>query len=52
MTRFEGNVPTSGTEGKRLMQRSLTHYTLRIHILASSQVLFHGFDVSLFSSIK
>ena len=45
MTRFEGNVPTSGTEGKRLMQRSLTNYTLRIHIRVSSQVLFNCFNV-------
>ena len=52
MTRFKGNVPTSGTEGKRLMQRSLTNYTLRIHIRTSIQVLFDGFDVFFRSSIK
>jgi hypothetical protein len=34
------------------MQRSLATPILRIHIRTSIQVLFDGFDVSLFGSIK
>ena len=32
------------------MQRSIASSSLRIHIRASIQVLFYGFDVSFFGS--
>ena len=40
------------TPKSRRMQRSPSMWILRIHICASSDVLFHGFDVSFLDSSR